>query len=167
MEQYDAPLLLPQTGQNVLQQRSLLCGQTGLLLGNGVPFCLAENGVALRAPQAHQAQIPADRQQPAHGRAGGAILRGVIPHMNEYILRDILCVVGVFQVRQRQTIHRRSGEMVELRQRILLPGGDGGQQLRQMSIAAGIFDCGGPCSHRLLSPVIPVMRGDAVLLREK
>jgi hypothetical protein len=83
-------------------------------------ICLAENGVALRAPQAHQAQIPADRQQPAHGRAGGAILRGVIPHMNEYILRDILCVVGVFQVRQRQTIHRRSGEMVELRQRILL-----------------------------------------------
>ncbi len=52
--------------------------------GNGVPFCLAENGVALRVPQAHQAQIPADRQQPAHGRAGGAILRGVIPHMNEY-----------------------------------------------------------------------------------
>lgn len=61
----------PQTGQNVLQQRSLLCGQTGLLLGNGVPFCLAENGVALRAPQAHQAQIPADRQQPAMGEPVG------------------------------------------------------------------------------------------------
>ena len=54
MEQYDAPLLLPQTGQNVLQQRSLLCGQTGLLLGNGVPFCLAENGVVRRRRIRHR-----------------------------------------------------------------------------------------------------------------
>jgi len=101
VEQHDAPLLVSETCQRALQQRALVGVQSALLRGNGVPFLLAERGMAILAPQAHQAQVAAHGQKPAHRRTGGAVLRRAVPHLHIDVLCEILRVVRVFEVGQR------------------------------------------------------------------
>ena len=66
MEQYKSPLLLAQDRKGVLQQQLFLLRQPGLPVGNGVPFLIVEILSSVRIPQLHQAEIPADRQDPSH-----------------------------------------------------------------------------------------------------
>ena len=67
VEQHNAPFLVSESCQCALQQRALVGVQSALLRGNGVPFLLAEGGMAFLPPHAHQAQVAAHGQQPAHG----------------------------------------------------------------------------------------------------
>ena len=101
VEQHDAPLLVSEACQCVLQQCALIGVQSALPRGNGVPFLLAEGGMAFLPPQAHQAQVSAYGQQPAHGRSCGPVLFRAVPHLHVDVLCEILRVVRVFEVRQR------------------------------------------------------------------
>ena len=67
MEQHDAPLLITESGQRLLQQNALIGIQSALLRGNSVLFLFTACGIFLFAPQTHQAQVAAHGQQPAHG----------------------------------------------------------------------------------------------------
>ena len=98
MEQHNAPLFVAELCECVLQKGALIGIQSALLRGNGVPFLLAERGMTFLAPQAHQAQIAADRQQPSHRRTGWTVLLRAVPHLYINILRDVLRVVRVFKV---------------------------------------------------------------------
>ena len=70
MEQNNAPLLITESSQRILQQNALIGIQPALLCGNGVPFLLAERGIFLFPPQAQQAQVAAHGQQPMGDPAG-------------------------------------------------------------------------------------------------
>ena len=106
MEQHDTPFLVRKACQRLLQKGALIGVQSALLRGNGVPFLLAERGMTLLAPQAHQAQIAADRQQPAHRRTGWAVLLRAVPRLHIDVLRKVLRVMRVFEVGKRETVHR-------------------------------------------------------------
>ena len=90
----------------MLQKGALVSIQPTILRGNGVPFLLAERGMTLLAPQAHQAQIAADRQQPSHRRTGWAVLLRAVPRLHIDVLRKVLRVMRVFEVGKRETVHR-------------------------------------------------------------
>ena len=151
VEQHDAPLLVSESCQCALQQRALVGVQSALLRGNGVPFLLADGGLAFLPPQTHQAQAAAHRQQPAHGGTGGAVLRRAVPHLHIDILREILRIVGVPEVGQRKTVHRRPRALIQLRQRFTLPAGNVEQQLLQLVsiLCRHIFGCHQHTEHGL------------------
>ena len=72
----------------------------------------------------------------------------------------------VFEVRQRQAVHRRPRVLIQLRQRLALPSGNAVEQLLQLVplLRRGIFSCHQHTEHGLLSPVIRVMREAGSLL---
>lgn len=57
-----------------------LCGQTGLLLGNGVPFCLAENWRGVQASRRHQADSAQTVSNQPAGRSRWGDVCGRDPH---------------------------------------------------------------------------------------
>ena len=151
VEQHNAPLLIVKVCQCALQQRALVGVQSALLRGNGVPFLVRECGAAFLAPQTHQAQAAAHRQQPAHGGTGGAVLRRAVPHLHIDILREILRIVGVPEVGQRKAVHRRPRALIQRRQRVTLPAGNVEQQLLQLVsiLCRRIFGCHQHTEHGL------------------
>ena len=151
MEQHNAPLLVSESCQCALQQRALVGVQSALLRGNGVPFLLAEGGMAFLPPQAHQAQAAAHSQQPTHGRADGTVLRRAVPHLHIDVLRKILRVLRVFEVGQRKAVHRCARALIQRRQRVTLPAGNVEQQLLQLVsiLCRRIFGCHQHTEHGL------------------
>ena len=57
--------------------------------------------MAFLPPQAHQAQVSAHGQQPAHRRSGESVLFRAVPHLHIDVLRQVLRVLCVFEVGQR------------------------------------------------------------------
>ena len=159
VKQHNAPLLISESCQRALQQCALVGIQTALLRGNSVPFLLAERGMAFFAPQAHQTEVAAYRQQPPHRRAGGAVLRRAVPHLHIDVLRQVLRVVRVFEVGKRKTVHRRPRAPVQLRKSFTLTTGNADQQLLQLVpiLYRSVFGCHQQAEHKLPSPVIRVM----------
>ena len=123
--------------------------------------------MTLLAPQAHQAQIAAGRQQPAHRRTGWAVLLRAVPHLHIDILCKVLRVVRVFKVGKRETVHRRARALIQLRQSVTLTAGNAEDQLLQLVplLCRRIFGCHQQAEHRLPSPVIHVMHGKDNLLQ--
>ena len=166
VKQHDAPFLVSEACQRALQQRALIGVQTAFLCGNGVPLLLAERGMTFLAPQAHQAEIAAHGQQPAHGRAGGAVLCRAVPHLHIDVLCEILGIVRVFEVRKRKTAHRRARALIQLRQSVTVTTGNADEQSLQFAalLRRRIFGCHQHTEHGLFSPVIRVMHGKDDLL---
>lgn len=102
VEQNDPPFLLTEGRQRMPQQGALDGIQPPLFGGNGVPFLVAERGVALLPPQLCPAEVPAYGQDPAQGRAGGAVLLRVVPHLHVDVLGEVLRVLRVPEVRECQ-----------------------------------------------------------------
>lgn len=151
VEQHDAPLLVAKACQRVLQEDALVRIQSALLRGNGVPFLLAEGGMAFLAPQTHQAQAAAHGQQPSHRRSAGAVLRRAVPHLHIDVLCEILRILRVFEVGQRKAVHRRARAPVQLRQGVTVTTGNAEKRLLQLVpiLCRHIFGCHQHTEHGL------------------
>lgn len=112
MQQNDTTLLISQNSQGILQKQPLLGVQPRAVVGDGMPFPVLHGHLAVCPPQVHQAQIPAYRQHPPDGRACGTVPVRRVPDVHIHILGQVLGIVGIAEIGQSQTVHRRSGAAV-------------------------------------------------------